>query len=199
MTYKLAQDHTGRRIGQVRIIRKVKFAPVVVIRPGETYRPPLHWEALCDCGTIWRVPHTQITDTTPASCKACAPKARERRLNLPRGKHHKKSHPSYGSWYAMWRRCTSPKHVNYPNYGGRGITVCDRWKSFDAFVEDMGDRPQGRTIDRINNDLPYSPNNCRWATAKQQRANQRTPIKKTKHSNRILAQPTTTKNKLTNL
>jgi hypothetical protein len=138
----------------------------------------------------WELPHSQISDTTPRSCKACAPKQREHRLKLPRGKHYKKTHPSYGTWYAMWRRCTSSKHVNYKNYGGRGIKVCDRWKSFDAFVEDMGDRPDLHTIDRKDNDLDYTPDNCRWATAKEQRANQRTPTKQNRASQQAMQQVT---------
>jgi hypothetical protein len=73
----------------------------------------------------------------------------------------------------MHRRCTSPKHVNYKNYGGRGIAVCKRWRSFDAFVKDMGTRPPGTTIDRRDNDKGYTPSNCRWASPKEQRANQR--------------------------
>lgn len=166
-------DHTGRRIGQVTILGKVRHGRVQVLRPGEEYRAPLMWRARCDCGHVWELPNSQIRDTTPRSCRGCAPKVRGHRVKLPKGKHYKKTHPSYNSWYSMWRRCNHPHYWNYANYGGRGITVCKRWESFDLFVEDMGERPVGKTLDRKENDGNYEPGNCRWATHKEQRHNQR--------------------------
>jgi len=78
--------------------------------------------------------------------------------------------PTYNSWRAMVERCTYSRHPFYPDYGGRGITVCDRWRrSFAAFLSDMGVRPTGHTLDRIDVDGDYGPGNCRWSTVKQQR------------------------------
>jgi hypothetical protein len=73
----------------------------------------------------------------------------------------------------MRTRCENPKATKYAIYGGRGITVCARWDSFENFLTDMGERPEGLTLDRIDVNGNYEPGNCRWATAKEQRANQR--------------------------
>ena len=119
----------------------------------------------CECGIIKTVDYYSIKNGLTKSC-GC-----ERKNNL---KHSLCNSPEYRSWNGMKIRCTNPSHKQYKDYGGRGITVCYEWlNSFQNFYNDMGKRPNGKTLDRINNNKGYEPSNCRWASPKEQAQNKR--------------------------
>lgn len=99
---------------------------------------------------------------------------RKRRTHGHSRGHNGRPTRTYKTWQTMHQRCANPNKDGYENYGGRGIRVCARWSSFEAFVADMGERPPGKTLDRIHPNKHYTPANCRWATPKEQGRNRRT-------------------------
>lgn len=104
--------------------------------------------------------------------------------------HGLSNSPTFRSWWDMVRRCTQPTRPGFANYGGRGITVCDRWRVFANFLADMGERPEGLTLDRRDNDGNYEPGNCRWATHSEQQRNKRPTSEETKQRQALATQRT---------
>lgn len=123
------------------------------------------WLCVCVCGKEKSVYATHLLRGNTKTCS-------------PGGNHGiGKRTPGYSSWDAMVSRCTRPTHMHYASYGGRGITVCASWReSFANFYADMGDRPDGCSLDRIDPNGNYEPANCRWATPKQQQNNMRSNV-----------------------
>lgn len=131
------------------------------------------WECRCDCGNIAVVRASHLKSGFRRSC-GCLQRE-QRKLNCLKAiKHDHCFTPVYQSWTAMKFRCSNAGHEAFPNYGGRGIFVCEKWKIFEGFFADMGERPAGTTLDRIDNSLGYFKENCRWATWTEQGRNRRT-------------------------
>ena len=154
------KDITGQTFGKLKVIAFYDMRPKL----------GAYWACLCECGreTVHR--GADLRKGYIVSC-GCHKAQRSREAMTTHGLSHL---PIYGRWHGMIQRCSDPNHVAYDRYGAVGITVCERWLSFENFYADMGDPPsKNHSIERRENSQGYSPDNCYWATASQQNRNTR--------------------------
>ena len=154
----VAEDLSGKVFGRLTVIRRDIH---------RTSRP--YWICECVCRALKSVAACELKGGKTKSC-GCYDAERKSTQTV---KHGFNRTPTYVCWSNMLARCTNPNRPDFRNYGARGIAVCERWFQFSNFLADMGEKPEGLAIDRINNDGNYEPGNCRWATPSQQRRNQR--------------------------
>lgn len=156
---------------------------VVLAHAGRSRAGKLLWQCLCDCGSTCVAPTGALRSGNTKSC-GCLSRERAAQRAYERSTTHGLSgHPLYHTWSHMISRCTDPSNADFGNYGGRGISVCERWlvgqggmSGLECFIADVGDRPKGTSLDRVNNNGNYEPKNCRWASRSVQSRNKRTNI-----------------------
>jgi hypothetical protein len=159
---------------RIAIAEGVKIGRLTAVKFSRRANRMAVWLWLCDCGCQKEILASSVSTRHTLSC-GCLRREVTARTKTTHGNARRKRHSrEYRIWRGMISRCTLPNNPAYPDYGGRGIGVCQRWlNSFQAFLEDMGKCPAGHSIERTQNHVGYFPHNCVWATAKEQSNNRR--------------------------
>lgn len=168
----------GTRLGRWTVLHEERIAPTPAVPYGRRAV-----RCRCDCGNEGLVALLNLHDSRSCGClhREIVAEHNRRHKSAQNTDHGLSRHPLYQTWAAMVKRCTNPNARMWPNYGGRGIKVCDEWRDVEVFLAyieaNLGPRPHDHSLDRINNDGHYEPGNVRWATRSQQSKNRR-PFKR---------------------
>lgn len=149
------------------------FGRLTAVERDHSRKGAAYWKCDCECGNDTTVSSASLRSGNTRSCGCLRREETIARSTTHGLKPRSVISPTYNSWTNMIRRATHEKDPRYPNWGGRGIKVCERWLDYRNFLADMGERPPGTTLDRIDNDGNYEKENCRWADALQQYQNTR--------------------------